>query len=141
MRIASLGDKFWKKDKAFKNFLEGRITFEPTYKYELNSDEYDRSDKCRIPSYTVSFQYRLVSYTLILQICKKESLKPTRDSIEILKFDYNFIKRIEFYFVVDKKELYHVHSMMLLKTSKYQIIGQCTVCMRLPLDLALTRKI
>lgn len=41
------------KDKAFKNFLEGRITFEPTYKFELNSDEYDKSDKCRIPSYTV----------------------------------------------------------------------------------------
>ena len=41
------------KDKGFKNFLEGRITFEPTYKYELNSDEYDRSEKCRIPSYTV----------------------------------------------------------------------------------------
>ena len=46
-------DCYYKIDKAFKNFIEGRITFEPTYKYELNSDEYDKSDKCRIPSYTV----------------------------------------------------------------------------------------
>ena len=46
------------EDKAFKNFLEGRITFEPTYKYELNSDEYDRSEKCRIPSYTDRIMFR-----------------------------------------------------------------------------------
>ena len=43
----------FRTEKAFKNFLEGRITFEPTYKYDVNSDKYDTSEKCRIPSYTV----------------------------------------------------------------------------------------
>lgn len=57
--------QFIKIDKAFKNFLEGRITFEPTYKYELNSDEYDRSEKCRIPSYTVSKKLDLKFFILI----------------------------------------------------------------------------
>jgi len=46
------------QDKAFKNFLEGRITFEPTYKYDINTDTYDTSDKCRIPSYTDRILYR-----------------------------------------------------------------------------------
>ena len=41
-------------DIAFKNFIEGRITFEPTYKYDVGTDHYDTSEKCRIPSYCVS---------------------------------------------------------------------------------------
>lgn len=44
-------------ERAFKNFLEGRITFEPTYKYDVNSDKYDTSEKCRIPSYTVHIKF------------------------------------------------------------------------------------
>ncbi|CAH8511130.1 unnamed protein product [Heterobilharzia americana] len=36
----------------FRNFNEGRIRFPPTYKYDLNSDVYDSSDKQRVPSYT-----------------------------------------------------------------------------------------
>lgn len=39
------------EDKAFRNFLEGRITFEPTYKYDIGTDNYDTSHKIRIPSY------------------------------------------------------------------------------------------
>ena len=36
------------------NFVEPRIMFEPTYKYDINSDKLDTSEKCRIPSYCVS---------------------------------------------------------------------------------------
>ncbi|CAF0870003.1 unnamed protein product [Brachionus calyciflorus] len=39
------------EERAFRNFLEGRITFEPTYKYDINTDTYDTSHKIRIPSY------------------------------------------------------------------------------------------
>lgn len=33
-------------------YLEHSITFPPTYKFDLNSDEYDSSKKARTPSWT-----------------------------------------------------------------------------------------
>lgn len=37
---------------AFPYFSESRITFPPTYKYDIQSDEYDSSEKSRIPAWT-----------------------------------------------------------------------------------------
>ncbi|KKY17403.1 putative synaptojanin 2 [Phaeomoniella chlamydospora] len=37
---------------AFKYYSESRITFLPTYKFNLNSDDYDTSEKARIPAWT-----------------------------------------------------------------------------------------
>lgn len=37
---------------VFKNFQEGDINFPPTYKYDLFSDDYDTSEKCRAPAWT-----------------------------------------------------------------------------------------
>lgn len=37
---------------VFKNFLEGPVNFAPTYKYDLFSDDYDTSEKCRQPAWT-----------------------------------------------------------------------------------------
>ncbi|RWS24751.1 synaptojanin-1-like protein [Leptotrombidium deliense] len=41
-----------KDGKVFRNYVEGNIAFAPTYKYDINSDDYDTSEKCRVPAYT-----------------------------------------------------------------------------------------
>lgn len=37
---------------VFHNYIEGDITFPPTYKYDLFSEDYDTSEKCRAPAWT-----------------------------------------------------------------------------------------
>ena len=41
-----------KEGKVFRNYIEGEINFPPTYKYDINSEDYDTSEKCRVPAYT-----------------------------------------------------------------------------------------
>lgn len=38
--------------KVFRGFNEGEIAFAPTYKYDLFSEDYDTSEKMRIPAWT-----------------------------------------------------------------------------------------
>lgn len=40
------------KGKAFGGFNEGDLTFPPTYKFDIGTNNYDTSKKSRIPSWT-----------------------------------------------------------------------------------------
>ncbi|KAG6842013.1 hypothetical protein C0991_003539 [Blastosporella zonata] len=43
---------------AFPGYLEGPILFRPTYRYDLGTDNYDTSEKQRIPAWTDRILYR-----------------------------------------------------------------------------------
>ncbi|RNA26461.1 inositol polyphosphate 5-phosphatase K-like, partial [Brachionus plicatilis] len=47
------------KEKCFSLFKEDAINFPPTYKFKLNSDDYDLSKKNRVPSYCDRVLYKI----------------------------------------------------------------------------------
>ncbi|KAK7094424.1 hypothetical protein V1264_005987 [Littorina saxatilis] len=50
--------KYITEGKIFEGFQEGRINFQPTFKFDINTDKYDSSSKMRIPSYTDRVLFR-----------------------------------------------------------------------------------
>ncbi|XP_071096881.1 phosphatidylinositol polyphosphate 5-phosphatase type IV-like [Haliotis cracherodii] len=50
--------KFMVEGKIFQGFQEGRINFQPSYKFDIKTDQYDTSNKSRIPSYTDRILFR-----------------------------------------------------------------------------------
>ncbi len=52
---------------AFSGYVEGPILFRPTYKYDIGTDNYDTSEKMRIPAWTgpspfVPFAHKHIFY-------------------------------------------------------------------------------
>ncbi|XP_057176713.1 synaptojanin-1 isoform X3 [Triplophysa rosa] len=44
--------------QVFRGFIEGKLDFAPTYKYDLFSEDYDTSEKCRTPAWTDRILWR-----------------------------------------------------------------------------------
>ncbi|KWU46417.1 DNase I-like protein [Rhodotorula sp. JG-1b] len=60
-------DRLWTADqlntsmasgRSFAGYIEAPIVFRPTYKYDNGTDDYDTSDKMRIPAYTDRILYK-----------------------------------------------------------------------------------
>jgi hypothetical protein len=51
-----------------RSFLEGQIRFAPTYKYDPGTDEYDTSQKRRIPAWCDRILWRSLDYSRVKQI-------------------------------------------------------------------------
>ncbi|XP_059075330.1 type IV inositol polyphosphate 5-phosphatase 11-like [Cryptomeria japonica] len=50
-----------KKGEIFHGFCEGPLSFRPTYKYDIGTDNYDTSAKRRVPSWTDRILYKINS--------------------------------------------------------------------------------
>jgi len=52
------------QNAAFSSYKEGPLTFRPTYRYDVGTDNYDTSEKQRIPAWTDRILYRGIPISL-----------------------------------------------------------------------------
>jgi len=79
---------------VFQKFKEGPLEFDPTYKFDNGTSNYDTSEKNRTPSWTDRILFRgegidLATYTSVPQICSSDH-KPVlaKFYVAVSKFDH-----------------------------------------------------
>lgn len=68
------------KGEIFHGFCEGPLSFRPTYKYDIGTDDYDTSAKERVPSWTDRILYRVSTSATNIKVHVQDY-----DSIETVK--------------------------------------------------------
>ena len=74
---------------AFQGFTEGPVLFRPTYKYDYGTDNYDTSEKMRVPAWTDRILFR--GNALDLSLYSRAELKssdhrPGATGLLVLRF-------------------------------------------------------
>lgn len=73
----------WHKDQlsreierghVFKGFREGPLSFRPTYKYDVGTDNYDTSPKERVPSWTDRILYKVKGGSIKVDVCDYDAI-------------------------------------------------------------------
>lgn len=76
---------------VFKDFQEGYLNFLPTFKYDLNSDVYDTSEKKRVPSWYIILNRIYLIFRLgVIEYCIKE-MESTYSHIPDLNVNFRII--------------------------------------------------
>lgn len=87
----NLFKSLWHKDQlsreierghVFKGFREGPLSFRPTYKYDVGTDNYDTSPKERVPSWTDRILYKVKEgrSSIKVDVCNYDAIDSIKSS-------------------------------------------------------------
>lgn len=70
---------------VFEGYQEGPLLFRPTYKYDLGTDNYDTSEKMRVPAWTGTTSrlasHRDVTYTRQIGYCSGAAISTLQSTL------------------------------------------------------------
>ncbi|CAB4467427.1 unnamed protein product [Rhizophagus irregularis] len=95
---------------AFNDYIEGPITFLPTYKYDDGTNEYDSSEKARVPAWTDRILYRgnkirQIGYSRAEIMVSDHRPVMSSFDIEVIKYDEVAKERLQRELYLEKLQL------------------------------------
>lgn len=79
-----------KKGNVFQGFLEGALSFVPTYKYDPGTDTFDTSAKARVPSWTDRVLFKTSEHVELREYGSCGELRYTDHRPVFASFDVGF---------------------------------------------------